>query len=122
MSNTIQDQLNIANPNDLPSRFQQVKIGDVLAGLTPSKNERTSLTSGTAQEHDKAATILAVSTGGAGLTMVPDGVAPAAGEVAVAYDADTGVPTLTFNSAVTAYTTQEMALSAGLLAVLKTKI
>lgn len=109
---TTKDLIDSANPNILPGELQKVKLGSILAGLIPTKNARTSLSSSAAQAHNKTSIILAVFTGGAGLTMIPAGESVDAGEVAVAYSA-AGVPTLTFASAVTAYTVQEIVLPTG---------
>lgn len=113
MAQTIKDALDIANVSDLPTRMQQVKIGTLIQGMIPTLNARTGLTSGAAQVHNRAARIMAVSTGGAVRTMVPAGDTPGATTVAVSYDA-AGVPTLTFNAAVTAYTVQECVLPTAL--------
>ncbi len=109
---TIQDGLNDSNLTTIAQHLNLVKFGDLLAtmGSVPTLNTRTALASNAVQVHDTPGTILAVSSGGLGLTIVPDGIAPAAGQVAVAYDAN-GLGTLTFNAAVTAYKTQERAIS-----------
>lgn len=111
---TVQERLNTASPNDVADRLRQVNIGDIVQGLIPKLNSRTSLASSATQVHDKAAVILQVSTGaGAERVIINPDVTVGALTVVVTYDTE-GVATLVFNSAVTAYDVTELALSAGL--------
>lgn len=113
MADTIQTKLDRANPNDLPGRLRQLYdatnslgFGALLAAMRPRNRSRTGLTSAAAQTHDVAAAIYSVeSPQGTPLSIVTN--APGAGEVQIAYSATTGVPTLTFNAAVTEYHTTE---------------
>lgn len=115
MSQTVQDKLDLANINDLASYLRKLNdstnslgFGALLAAMRPRNRSRTSLTSSATQVHDVAALIVNVeSTQGTNLSIITGG-SPGAGEVSVDYDADTGVPTLTFNAAVTAYYTIEL--------------
>lgn len=115
MSLTVQDKLDLANPNDtnaflrkLYDTTEGLGFGAMLAALRPRNRSRTSLTSSATQVHDVAALIVNVeSTQGTNLSIITGG-SPGAGEVSVDYDATTGVPTLTFNAAVTAYYTIEL--------------
>lgn len=115
MSQTVQDKLDLANINDLASYLRKLNdstnslgFGALLAAMRPRNRSRTGLTSNATQEHDVAALIVNVeNVQGTNLSIVT-GAAPGAGEVRVEYDADTGVPTLTFNGAVTEYYTIEL--------------
>ena len=113
------DVLNQCNLETLIHNLKEIGFGNINAAVSapPVLNARSALASDTTQEHDTTSTILAVSTGGTGLNMVPAGVAPAATEVAVSYDA-AGVATLEFNSAVTEYSVQEKIQVAGVTALL----
>ena len=114
---TLQSKLNATNVSSLASDLQMLPLGDTLAALAggphtiPTLNARTSLVSGAAQVHDKAAIILAVATDDTLRTIVPAGITPTATNVAIAYNTTTGVPTLTFSGAVTAYTVTEIPLT-----------
>ncbi len=111
---TVQEALNQANPNCLADACRLVKLGDVIAGMIPSTVAETGLTSSDTQTLATAGQVVTVeSPAGTALTIVGEGVAPAAGEVAVAYDTD-GVATLTFNAAVTEYTVSQTTIPAGL--------
>lgn len=112
MSRTVQDALNLANPNDMPARMRQLYDADNDLGLgallgalriRPAR-QRTGLTNQVSHVHDEApASIVAVFvTAGTPLAIV-QGSAPDAGEVRVEFDTDTGVPTFTFAAATTAY-------------------
>lgn len=115
---TTKEALNLANPNSVPDMLRKVSAGDILGGLIPTANARTGLASNATQVNDLPGALLAVeSPAGTNLTIVGPGATPAAGEVAVSYDAD-GVATLTFNAAVTAYTALQLTLPAGLGATL----
>lgn len=115
MSQTVQNILDLANQNNIAAFLRKLwdptnslGFGAMLAALRPRNRSRTSLTSSATQVHDVAALIVNVeSTQGTNLSIITGG-SPGAGEVSVDYNATTGVPTLTFNAAVTAYYTIEM--------------
>lgn len=115
MSQTVQDKLDLANPNDLPAYLRKIYdktealgFGAMLAAMRPRNRSFTGLTSSATQVHDVASLIVNVeSTQGTNLSIITGG-SPGAGEVSVDYDDDTGVPTLTFNAAVTTYYTIEL--------------
>lgn len=106
--------LNQANPNNLPAQLAALKdttnslgLGSLLAALRPRNRSRTGLSSSATQVHDVAALILSVeSTQGTPLAIITGG-SPGAGEVDIAYNATTGVPTFIFNGAVTTVFTTE---------------
>ncbi len=114
MPTTVQQKLDLANPNDLPSLLQRLRdttnslgFGALIAALRPRNTARSGLTSSATQVHDKASMIFAVQdAAGTNLAMI-SGAAPGAGEVRVEYDATTGVPTFTFAGALTAYIVHE---------------
>lgn len=111
MSLTVQDKLDLANPNDteaflrkLYDKTEGLGFGAMLNALRmrPAR-ERTGLTSAAEQVHDEAAVIYAVYiTAGTPLSIIA-GAAPGAGEVRMEVDEDTGVPTFTFAGATTSY-------------------
>jgi hypothetical protein len=112
MARTVQQALDLANPNDLPARLAQLYdanedlgLGALLGALRirPAR-QRTSLTNQVSHVHDEApASIhMVFVTAGTPLAMI-QGAAPDAGEVRVEIDADTGVPTFTFAAATTSY-------------------
>lgn len=115
MADTVKDALNRANPNDLAANLRRLwsdtnstGFGDLLDGFRPRLVARTGLTSAAAHVHNSAALIASVnSTAGTPLAIV-HGDPPDAGEVRIEYDATTGVPTLTFAAAVTAYTVSQI--------------
>ena len=114
MADTIKDGLNQSNPNKLPSLTQSIKLGDVLASMvSPQSRARTGLASSTTQVHDRPALITAVAVGGSFRSIAPDGATLAAGQVSIAYDQTTYIPTLTFQAAVTQYEVQEIAPNLG---------
>lgn len=118
MADSVQDRLNKASPNDLPDRFRQVSVGDILAGLIPAERTLTSLTSSATHVHDVPGVILAVALGAAQVVIVTSADTPGAGEVGVTYDTN-GVATLLFgDGANTAYTVVAMSLPTGLGTVL----
>lgn len=130
MPDTIQNKIDKANPNDLAARLRQLYdvdrdlgFGALLAALRPRNRSRTGLANSATQVHDRAATIITVETPiGTPLAIVTDGT-PAAGQVNIAYNATTGIPTLTFNAAVTEYhTTEQGPLPQTLVATLATQI
>lgn len=107
----VQDLLNQANIAYLPGALAKLDgFGDLLAGMIPRWRTFAGLTSAASQVLNKeldgtgdsqAAIVLAVcDAANAPLAMVQTGVG--AGEVGVAYSAE-GVPTLTFNGAVTGF-------------------
>lgn len=114
MSQTVQDKLDLANPNDVEAflrklydKTEGLGFGAMLAALRP-RNRSFTVTSNATQVHDVASLIVNVeSTQGTNLSIITGG-SPGAGEVSVDYDATTGVPTLTFNAAVTTYYTIEL--------------
>lgn len=111
---TVQEQLNLASPTTIADMLRKVSIGDLIAGLVPRAVSRTGLASNTVQVEPEPGEIKSVeSPAGTNLTIVGAGATPAAGEVAVAYDAN-GVATLTFQAAVTAYDVQKTVFPAGL--------
>lgn len=130
MPDTIQNKLDKANPNDLGARLRQLYdadrnlgFGAMLGAMRPRNRSRTGLANNATQVHDVAAAILTVETPiGTPLAIVTDGT-PAAGQVSIAYNATTGVPTLIFAAAVTEYHTTEMgALPQTLVTALATQI
>lgn len=129
MAETVQDRLDKANPNDLAANLQRLRdpnasevindadapgptatkgFGAIVAALTrPRIRTRATLTSQAAHVHDIACVVYSVeSPAGTPLAIVSDG-SPAAGQVNLEYDANTGIPTLTFAAAVTTYTIHE---------------
>lgn len=111
---TVQEALDLANPNSIADMFRKVSIGSVLAGLIPRAISRTGLASNTVQVEPEAGEIKSVeSPAGTNLIIVGAGATPGVGEVAVAYDAN-GVATLTFQAAVTAYDVQKTIFPDGL--------
>lgn len=124
MADTVKEGLDTANPNSVASWLQKVKLGTFLASyLKPVERERTVASSAT-QVHDVPATILAVSTGAGGTTaraIITSGVTVGATTVNIAYDA-AGVPTFTFNAAVTEYTVIEQVEPTDLAAALAESI
>lgn len=102
MALTVKDQLNKANPNDLPDRLRQISFGDLLDGLRSRVVARSGLSSGTTFEHSQPGSIEHVTdeAGTTPLAIVTG--SPGAGEVQVAYDSD-GLATLTFSGSVTGY-------------------
>lgn len=125
----VQDILNQSNIAYLASGLKEIDFGDLIAGMIPRWRVFSGLTSAAAQvlntELDgtgdsQAAIVLAVAeTGNTPLTIVPDGLG--AGEVQVAYSAE-GVPTLTFNAAVTGFKALIMPLPADLATNLAKRI
>lgn len=110
MSLTVQDKLDLANPNDteaflrkLYDKTKALGFGAMLAALRPRNRTLDSLTSADTHTHDECAMIFSVeSPQGTPLAIISGG-SPGAGEVSVDYDATTGVPVLEFNAAVTEY-------------------
>jgi hypothetical protein len=118
MADTLKDRLNAANPSEFPARMQQVKIGDILAGLVPREIVRTGLTSQATHIEPEPGVILALSDGTDEYLVAPETAGtPAAkaslacGVATVAYDVD-GVATIVFEAAKTAYTVVKMVLPA----------
>lgn len=102
---TVRQALNIAQPNDLPDMLRKVGLGDIFAGLVPTRVVRTGLTSSATQVEPGPGTVLFVesSAGAQKVILTKPDATPGAGDVVVTYDAN-GVATLVFNAAVTAYT------------------
>jgi hypothetical protein len=109
---TNRDAINQAGVNELPQRLGDLyQVGTDLGfadllnamGLREAR-ERTGLTNQVSHVHDEApAFITAVYvTAGTPLDII-SGAAPGAGEVLIEVDADTRVPTFTFNAATTSY-------------------
>lgn len=107
----IRDVLDNALPTNLPDAIREVQLGTLLAGLIPRLRVYTGLTSAAAQVlnseldgsgDDQAGVILQVNdSSDAPLAIITSG-AVGAGECKVEYDSE-GVPTLTFNAAVTGF-------------------
>lgn len=107
---TVQEMLDSASPSDLPEALGAANIGEIIAGLIPRWVSKTGLTSSASQIHMDSSSpakyqpfvVHAVTDGSdAPLAIIGSG-SVGAGEVKVEYSTD-GVPTLTFNAAVTAY-------------------
>ncbi len=107
---TVQESLDKANASELPHILNKLKLGTALAALRPRETAFTGLTSGATHVHPYPALIAAVNAAaGTPLAITTSGdAAVAAGHCRIAYDAD-GVPTLTFEGAVTAYIVHEIA-------------
>ena len=126
---TPKDQLNRANPTDLPANLSRLLdtnglgFGDMLAAMRPRFRIRTGLSSSATQVHDAAELLVSVeAVAGTPLAIITGGT-PGAGEVSVDYDAVTGVPTIEFAGAVTTYRTTGMgALPQALDAALDTTV
>ncbi len=111
---TVQEALDLANPNFIAAMFRKVLIGDLLAGLIPAVNSRKGLASNAVQVNDVPGAILAVeSPAGTDIPIVGPAATPGVGEVAIAYDTE-GIATLTFQAAVTAYDALQTTLPAAL--------
>lgn len=144
-NSTVQHHLNTANPANLPAYLRKIAeasrnssvenptsdydstgpkvergFGDILASLIPRSRTRATLTSQAAHVHDVASTIHSVESP-AGTPLAIVSAAPDAGEVQISYD-ENGRATLTFNAAVTTYTTTEGGpLPEGLASVLASR-
>jgi len=117
---TVQDRLNTASPGDLPDRFRQLTLGDLIAGLIPSERTLSGLTSSATHIHDIPGLIVGVALGAVPKAIVLSADTAGAGEVKVTYDSD-GLATLVFgDGANTAYTVVATQLPAGLGATLAT--
>lgn len=126
---TVSDALDEANPSNLPDAIREVSLGTLIGGLIPRWRTFAGLTSAAAQvlnsELDgsgdsQAAIVLAVcDAANAPLDIVQTGVG--AGEVEIAYSSE-GVPTLTFNAAVTGFQALICPLPSGLATALATRI
>lgn len=115
---SVKEALDIANPNNVADNLRAVTLGTLIEGLIPRTEARTGLASSATQVESEAGPIHAVeSPAGTNLVIVGSGVTPAAGQVAIAYNAQ-GIATLTFNAAVTAYTVVKQVLPANLQTVL----
>lgn len=107
-SPTVSEHLDLANITNIADVLKILKFREYVAGQIPRWVSKTGLTSSATQIHYAADgttpqpfQVMAVNDGSnVPLAIVAGGVG--AGEVGVAYDAD-GVPTFTFNGAVTAY-------------------
>lgn len=107
---TVRTVLDHSNPSSLPEALNVVHIGEIIAGLIPRWVVKTGLTNAATQIHVDETTptarqqpfiVLAVTASDdTHLDIVAAGAG--AGKVVVAYDTD-GVPTFTFNAAVTGY-------------------
>lgn len=110
MQQTVQQALTDASLTNLADALRCIDLGALVAGMVPRWVTYSGLTSSATQVLNAAtdgsgdslaATIHAVAdSSDAPLAIVPGGVG--AGEVKIAYDAQ-GVPTLTFNAAVTGF-------------------
>lgn len=115
---SVQEVLNHANPNDQHNMWNKISVGDIIAGMIPRQTARTGLTLGATQVHNIPGQILAVTDGAdAPLAMITAG-APGAGQVRVTYNASTGIPTLVFNAALTAYKVTQTVFPTGLGTIL----
>lgn len=94
-------------------------FGTILYSLgAPGPQVFTGLTSSASQVAPYPGYVLGISTGGVNKTLIYAGAA-GAGQVLVAYDATTGIPTFTFgDGAVTAYNLWQIAMPVGLKAAL----
>lgn len=91
-------------------------FGDLIAEFAPRWKLRENLTSQTAHVEERPGLIRAVLNGAGNTELTVKHVGAAgAGEVVITYDATTGVPTLTFNAAVTTYRVLKIEAPAGLL-------
>ena len=121
---TVQEALNIAQPNDLPDMLRKVNLGDIIAGmLVPVTDSVARAVAAHVCVLDTAGEVKAVTATAGGTTgnclLVPAGATPATGQVAVSYSAE-GVATLTFaaGDAVTACKVQKTTMPAGLGTIL----
>lgn len=110
---TLTQQLDKAGPNDLPDRFRQVEIGQIIAGLIPTTIDRLGLVSQTTHVEPEPGIILLVQQPAAtSAVIVGPGVTPGAGEVQVVYD-ENAVATLEFPAAVDTYLVVKTTLPVG---------
>jgi hypothetical protein len=113
---TVQERLNTGSPSDIADALRFISFGDLLAGLTPVEATET-VASGTVHVIPTSGQVQTMSTAGTALVIVDSTVTPGAGEVSIAYDAN-GVPTATFQAAVTTYTYTQTGVSTGLAGLL----
>ncbi len=123
---TLQDNLDRANPNNLPADLQRLRdannngFGAILAGLViPTEFIRTALTSLSTHVEPEAGVIVALTDGTDTYTIAPSDGTPTAkaalatGIATVVYDAN-GVASITFEAAKTAYTVTKLVMPAGI--------
>ena len=132
MTDTVKTQLNQGQLHTLPDNLRRLHktdgtygFGDMLDALRPrGPRLRDSLTSGTEHVHDVAAWIIDVYiTAGTPLAKIYGAASPGAGEVHIAYNTTTGVPTFTFAGATTEYSVVEMGpLPTTIAAVMTTSV
>lgn len=115
---TVQQALNTAQPNDFPAMMNKIRFGDILAGLVPTRVERTGLDNSATHVEPSPGMILFVDVGGTQQAILTGpAAAPGANQVRVTYDAD-GVATLVFGAANTGYFVVRTAAPSGLAAIL----
>lgn len=110
---TVQEVLDLANPNSLADMLRKLQTGQLVSGLIPRRIERSGLASSATHVEPEAGLISMVEVGTATLVMVGADSTAGAGEVNVTYDAE-GVATLVFgDGANTAYDVTKMVLPTG---------
>jgi len=121
---TVQEALDISNPNDIPDMLRKVRLGTILAGmLVPVTDANARTVTADVCVLTTAGTVLAVTATAGGTTgnfrLVASGMTPATTQVAVSYSAE-GIATLTFAAAdaVTACKVQKTTITAGLGSIL----
>lgn len=114
---TVQEALNLANPNSIADMAREITLGDLLAGLVPRNLVRAVASSATQVEPEPGALFIVAIADDAALTQIEAGTA-GAGEVLVVYDTN-GVATLTFGDGVqTAYRVVKQVLPATIGAIM----
>lgn len=121
---TVQQALDIAQPNDIPDMLRKVSVGTILAGmLVPATDTNARTVTAHVCVLTTAGMVLAVTVTAGGVTgnfsPIAAGMTPATTQVAVSYSAE-GVATLTFAAAdaVTACKVQKTTFPAGLGTIL----
>ena len=117
---TVQQALDISNPNDIPDMLRKVRLGTILAGmLVPATDTDARTVTSNVCVMTTAGIVLAVTATTGGVTgnfsLIAAGQTPVTTQVAVSYSAE-GIATLTFLGAdgVTACKVQNTTISAGL--------
>lgn len=121
---TVQQALDISNPNDIPDMLRKVRLGTILAGmLVPATDTDARTVTSNVCVMTTAGIVLAVTVTAGGVTgnfrPIAAGQTPATTQVAVSYSAE-GVATLTFLGAdgVTACKVQKTTIAANLGTIL----
>ena len=121
---TVQQALDISNPNDIPDMLRKVRLGTILAGmLVPATDADARTVTSNVCVMTTAGIVLAVTATTGGVTgnfsLIAAGQTPATTQVAVSYSAE-GIATLTFlgADAVTACKVQKTTITAGLGTIL----